>query len=247
METEDCDEIRNVLDRSPRTTVRMYELIDMLKENWVHFYVNKSAVLCIAWSVMLYAENEEDLVPLLKYVRTDNQNKVGLFCVESRFIPFLEKHIAPINLAAECDTWTLDKLLEEPPVLDSLTLKDAPLVNKYWDYRSEDSIEFINHCIESMPTSCIRNKEGQPVGMAFCYGQSPYYINMGGFKVLMEYQRRGWGKKIHLDLCNKVLMRNHKPLVHIKIDNTVSQHISQSTNFKRNERVFWGGFSFESN
>jgi len=244
MESKDRNQIRAILDRSPRATVRMYELIDMLEQDWVHCYVNDSAVLFVAWSVMLWAEKEEDLVPLLKFIPKD-QREVELFCTENKFIPLLEKHVAPVTISADCHVWTLDKLLEEAPALDSLTVEDAPFVNDNWDYKSEQSLEFIRHCIESMPTSCIRNEQGQPIAMAFCYGQSPHHINMGGFKVLPEHRKRGLGKKVNLDICNKVLARNRKPLVHIKIDNTVSQHICQSTNFKRNERVFWGKFDFQ--
>jgi hypothetical protein len=222
----------------------MYELLDMLNEDWVHGYVNKSAVLFVAWNVMLWAEKEEDLIPLLKFIPT-SQPETEFFCVENRFIPLLERHVAPVTISAGCDTWTLDKLLQEAPTLDSLTAEDAPFVNDQWDYKSEDSLEFIRRCIETMPISCIRNEDGQPIAIAFCYGQSPYHINMGGFKVLQKYRKQGLGKKVHLDMCNKVLARNRKPLVHIKIDNTVSQHICQSTNFKRNERVFWGKFDFQ--
>jgi hypothetical protein len=222
----------------------MYEVANMLEEDWVHCYVSNSAILLIAWAVMLWAESEEDLVPLLKYIPTDKQ-EIELFCVENKFIPFLEKRVAPVVISSDCYIWTLDELLEEAPVLDSLTVEDAAFVNDHWDFKWEQSLEYIRHCIESMPTSCIRNEEGHPIAMAFCYGQSPYYINMGGFKVLPEYRKNGLGKKIHLDICNKVLVQNRKPLVHIKVDNAVSERICQSTNFKRNERVFWGRFDFQ--
>jgi hypothetical protein len=217
----------------------MYELVDMLEGNEAHCYLNKSAVLFVSWAVMLWAEKEEDLIPLIKLI-PKNHRETELFCVENRFIPLLEKHVAPVTVSADCHAWTLDKLLEEAPNLDSLTLEDAPFANDHWDYKWERSLEFIQHCIQSMPTSCIRNENGQPVAMAFCYGQSPHHINMGGFKVLPEHRKQGLGKKIHLDMCSKVLAQNRKPLVHIKTDNTISQHICQSTNFKRNERVFWG-------
>lgn len=245
VESKDRDRIRAILDRSPRSAMRMYEAADMLEESGVHCYVNDSAVLFITWAIMLWAEREEDLVPLLKYIPTDRP-EMELFCVENRFMSLLEKHVAPVIVSADCYIWTLDKLLEKAPMLDSLTVEDAPFVNDNWDYKWEQSLEFIQHCIESMPTSCIRNEARQPVAMAFCYGQSSYYINMGGFKVLPEYRKRGLGKKIHLDMCNKVLIRNRKPLVHIKVDNTVSQHICRSTNFKRNERVFWGKLTFKN-
>jgi hypothetical protein len=243
MESKDRNHIRTILDRSPRSTLRMYELLDMLSEDWIHCYVNGSAVLFNAWAVMLWAEKQEDLIPLLKFIPT-NQPETELFCVENKFIPLLEKHIAPVTISADCHIWTLDKLLEKAPTLDSLTLEDAPFVNDHWDYKFDESLEFITRCIETMPTSCIRNHQGQPIAMAFCYGQSPYHINMGGFKVLPEHRKQGLGKKIHLDICNKVLNRNRKPLVHIRTDNTVSQHICQSTNFKRYEQVFWGKFNF---
>ena len=244
MESKDRNQMKAILDRSPRSNVRMYELLDMLNEDWVHCYVNNSAVLFIAWAVMLWAEKEEDLIPLLKFIPT-NQPETVLFCIENRFIPLLEKQVAPVTVSHDCYIWTLDKLQQEAPVLDSLTLEDAPFVNDHWDHKSDQSLEFIQHCIETMPSSCIRNEKGQPVGMAFCYGQSPYHINMGGFKVLPEHRKQGLGKKINLDICNKVLAQDRKPLVHITIDNTISQHICQSANFERNERVFWGRFDFQ--
>ena len=222
----------------------MYELLDTLEEDQIHCYVNRSAVLFVTWAVMLWAEKEEDLIPLLKFILT-NQSETVLFCIENRFIPLLEKHVAPVVVSSDSHIWTLDKLQQEAPTLDSLTLEDAPFVNDHWDHKSEQSLEFIQHCIETMPTSCIRNQQGQPIAMAFCYGQSPHHINMGGFKVLPEHRKQGLGKRVHLDMCNKVLAQNRKPLVHIKIDNTVSRHICRNTNFKRYERVFWGRFDFQ--
>jgi len=245
METKDRTQIREVLDRAPRSTVRMYELLDLLNEEWVHCYVNRSAILFTSWAVMLWTEKEEDLIPLLEVIPT-NQPETELFCIENKFIPLLEKHVAPITIEADCHTWTLDKLMEEAPTLDSLTLADAPFVNDNWDYKFDQSLEFIQRCIQSMPSSCIRNQQGQPIAMAFCYGQSPFYINMGGFKVLPEHRRQGLGRKVHLDMCRKVLVENRKPLVHIRTDNVVSQHICQSTNFTRKEQVFWGKLKFKN-
>jgi ribosomal protein S18 acetylase RimI-like enzyme len=241
MESKDRRQIGAILDGSPRSTVRMYELCDMLGKDWVHCYVNASAVLFVAWAVMLWAKNKEDLIPLLSRILTDQE--VELFCVENRFKSLLDENVAPVTISAECHTWSLDKLACDAPMLDSLTVEDTQFVNDHWDYKSEDSQEFIRHCIASFPTSCIRNQHRQPVAMAFCYGQSPRYLNMGGFKVLPEYRNQGLGKKVSLDMCKKVLMRGRKPLVHIKIDNTISQHICQSIGFRRHERVFWGGFN----
>jgi GNAT superfamily N-acetyltransferase len=224
--------------------MRMYELLDSLNENWVRCYVNNTAVLFVTWAVMLWAERKGDLISLLKHIPTD-QPEAELFCVENRFIPLLEKHVAPVAVAHDCHTWTLNKLPEEPPALDSLTREDALFVNSHWDYRHDESLEFIQHCIETMPTSCIRGQDRQPVAWAFCYGQSLSYINMGGFQVLPESRRKGLGMKVHLDLCQKVLARSRKPLVHIKVDNAISQHICEKTGFKRGERVFWGKLRFQ--
>jgi GNAT superfamily N-acetyltransferase len=222
----------------------MYELIDALGEDWVHCYVNNKAVLFVTWAIMLWTEKEDDLIPLLKLIPTD-QPETELFCIENKFIPLLERHVAPVTVEDDCHIWTLDRLREETPALDSLTVEDASFVNDHWDYKFDQSLEFIQRCILTMPTSCIRNEHGQPIAMAFCYGQSPYYVNMGGFQVLPEHRKQGLGRKVHLDICSKVLAQGRKPLVHIKIDNTVSQHICQSTGFIRSERVFWGELSFQ--
>ena len=204
MESKDRNLITTILDRSPRSNARMYELVDTLEEDEVHCYVNKSAILLVSWSTMLWAQREEDLIPLVKFIPKDKQ-ETELFCIENRFIPLLEKHVAPVTVSVECHIWTLDRLSEEAPHLDSLTAEDASFVNDHWDYKSDRSLEFIQHCIESMPTSCIRNEEEQPVAIAFCYAQSPQYMNMGGFKVFPEYRKRGLGRKVHLDMCRKVL------------------------------------------
>jgi GNAT superfamily N-acetyltransferase len=223
--------------------MRMYEFLDLLNEAWVRCYVNNTAVLFATWAIMLWAEKDEDLIPLLKHIPAD-QPGAELFCVENRFIPLLERHVAPVTVEHDCHVWTLDKLSEEPPALDSLTMKDAQFVNDHWDYKHEESLEFIQHCIQTMPTSCVRGQDGRPVALAFCYGQSPEFINMGGFQVLPEYRKKGLGMKIHLDICQKVLARHRKPLVHIKVDNAVSQHICEKTGFKCRERVFWGKLHF---
>ena len=118
VESTDKNQIRAILDRSPRTAVRMYELLDAPQEEEAHCYINKSAVLFVAWSVMLCAEKSEDLIPLLRFVPT-GQPEPEFFCVEDRFIPLLENHVAPVTVSADCHIWTLDEMLEEAPALDS--------------------------------------------------------------------------------------------------------------------------------
>ena len=94
MESRNRNLVRAILDRSPRSNLRMYELVDTLEEGEVHCYVNKSAILLVSWSTMLWAQREEDLIPLVKFIPKDQQ-ETELFCVENRFIPLLEKHVAP--------------------------------------------------------------------------------------------------------------------------------------------------------
>jgi hypothetical protein len=108
----------------------MYELLDAPEEDEVHCYINNTAVLFVSWAIMLWAEREEDLIPLLKFIPT-GQPEAELFCVENRFMRLLEEHVAPVTVEHDCHIWTLDKLLVEAPVLDSLTLEDAPFVNDH--------------------------------------------------------------------------------------------------------------------
>jgi hypothetical protein len=108
----------------------MYEICDMLDEDWVHCFVNGSAVLFVAWAVMLWAKNKEDLVPLLSRIPADRE-EVELFCIENRFISLLEKHVAPVTISAECNAWSMDRLVGETPTLDSLTVEDTQFVNDH--------------------------------------------------------------------------------------------------------------------
>ena len=135
-------------------------------------------------------ESEEALAPLPKHIPTDRL-EAELFCVENRVIPLLERLVAPVTVEHDCHVWTLDKLPKEPPALDSLTPRDASFVNDHWDHKHDESLEFIRHCTQTMPTSCTRGQSGRPVTMPFCYGRSPEFINMGGFQVLPEYRTGG--------------------------------------------------------
>ncbi|MHA1450182.1 MAG: GNAT family N-acetyltransferase [Candidatus Hodarchaeales archaeon] len=238
MRTKNPEKILEILNKSPRSCLRMYSVLDHLKEDKVEVFINGTAILIKTWSLMLWAEREKDLIPLLQYITPNDP--LHLHCVEYRLLSQLKNYFKVIDGIDECNCWELTELVGEPPHLDSLTLDDATYVNDRWEFKSEHSLDFITACLTEMPSSCYRADEGKPVAYSFCYGQSPGHINMGGLIVDPEYRRRGMGKNLALDLSLKVLLRGKKPVVHIRVDNDISMKLSQQTGFERKEKVFWG-------
>lgn len=238
MRTKNVSEILGIFEKSPRSCIRMYSVLDYIDEDGLEIYINKTAILIITWSLMVWAENEKDLKPLLDQVTADGP--LHLHCVEYRLLPVLQEHFKSVDGIDECYSWEMNELAEEAPQLDSLTLEDAPYVNDRWEFTSVHSLDFIIGCLTKMPSSCYRDDQGKPIAYSFCYGQSPDHMNMGGLIVEPEYRRRGMGKNIALDLSNKILKGRKKPVVHIRVNNDISMRLSQQAGFKKKEKIFWG-------
>lgn len=238
MRTKNLPDILKIFEKSPRNCLRMYSVLDYINEDELEIYINKTAILIKTWSLMVWAENENDLIPLLENITADGP--LHLHCVEYRLLPVLKEYFKSIDNIDKCYSWEMNELAVEAPQLDSLTKEDIPYVNDRWEFKSEHSLGFITECLIKMPSSCYRDDQGKPIAYSFCYGQSPEYINMGGLTVEPEYRRRGMGKNVTLTLSNKVLNAGKKPLVHIRVDNGISMRLSAAAGFEKKEKVFWG-------
>jgi hypothetical protein len=236
------EEITRSLEMNPRANMRFYSMLNQDKDTY-QIYLNKSAAIIISWSIGLCAQAENDLIPLLKYIPTNK--RMFLNGIEKRFLPILERTGFDVEIKDDRHIWILDTQPKEPQKLDSLSLGDAQFIDNNWIYHSKKSINYIRWCIESLPSSVIRNKNGKPTAWAFSYTESPQFINMGGMLVLPEFRLKGYAQHVTKDLSIKVFKRKKKPLVHVRTDNIASINLLKKLHYTRQEQIIFGHISEE--
>ena len=230
-------DVISILNRDPALTMRIYSMFDDKKRN-IQYFINKSAIIVHSWSLGMYAEDPEDIIPLLQKIPSDK--KLFLNGIPRNLLPIIQDQFSPdrLDISDECHLWTLEESPDEI-LCESLTHEDAPYVNKQWAYRSENSLGFIKWCLKTLPSSVIRD-QNKPAGWSFCYSRSPYHMNMGGLLVLPQFRRKGYGRRITIDLSTKVFQCDRKPLVHVHITNHASQKLLKGLNFIQGEEIVFG-------
>lgn len=230
--------ITRILETNPRANMRFYSMLNEEKDTY-QIFLNKSAAIIISWSIGLCAQDEQDLIPLLKYIPTNK--RMFLNGIEKRFLAILEGYGFDIEIKDDTCAWMLDTQPREPKKLDSLTLDDTQFIDKNWSYQSRKSINYIWRCIESLPSSVIRNKiNDQSIAWAFSYAKSPHFINMGGMFVLPEYRRKGYASQVTIDLSNKIFHQKRKPLAHVHTENIASNELLKKIGFTKHEQIIFG-------
>ena len=116
----------------------------------------------------------------------------------------------------------------------AISLSDAEIVNNFWPYKSEYSLEYVKS----------RIKNGLSVGY-FAENKLVSWIitqddgAMGFFHTLKEYRRRGYGEKITKSLINKLIENQKIPFVYVIIKNENSLSLTRKLNFKITGKVSW--------
>lgn len=118
-----------------------------------------------------------------------------------------------------------------------LRLEDAEIVNEFYTYKGEYSLEFIRDCIRNRPTSAIFNEEGNPISWAVVKEDG----SMGIMYTRKEYRGKDLAKSVSIDLAKKVFDINWIPYVHIIVENTPSINLAESTGFSKYGKVIWFG------
>ncbi|MHA2174897.1 MAG: GNAT family N-acetyltransferase [Candidatus Hodarchaeales archaeon] len=229
--------VEHFIAKNPDIGMRLFSL---LEEQSVAIYSNLSALLVHSWGIGIYAENPEDIVPLLSKIPSDK--RLFLNGISKTLLPILQRELTPerIEIIDETNLWTLEEPITDYKPLDSLNLADVEIVNENWAYKSETSISHIEHFIKKYPSSVVRDSSDNPIGWSFCYSSSPHYINMGGLIVIPSHRRRGYGRLITLDLSSKVFLLGKKPLVHVHIANNKSHSLLRQVGFQRGAEIIFG-------
>jgi len=99
--------------------------------------------------------------------------------------------------------------------VESLSVDDAEEVDKYYTYRSDDSVHEIRESIKTMDSACIRI-DGQLASWCLVHAEDG---SMGPLYTKEEYRGFGLAKTVSLRLMQKLFAKNLMPYVHIVEDN----------------------------
>jgi 8-oxo-dGTP diphosphatase len=119
-----------------------------------------------------------------------------------------------------------------------LTIHDAEIVDRYWEYRSEQSLEYIKHLIKERICEGI-DVDGKLVAWALTHDDG----SLGMIYVLDDYRRHGYAKDITISMVEKTRGIGRYPFVHIIKNNKKSLNLAQGLGFKKVSSVVWMALS----
>ena len=134
--------------------------------------------------------------------------------------------------------------LENPPYdqsnlideIDSLKIEDAEIVNKYYEYKSDVSLDKIKDAIINRPSSCVRI-DGIPVSFALLHEDN----SIGYMYTLEEYRRKGYAYEVTKDISLKTIKSGRLPYIHIAHGNDSSLKLALKSGYKIQGDVYWFG------
>ncbi|EOC99413.1 GNAT family N-acetyltransferase [Caldisalinibacter kiritimatiensis] len=182
-----------------------------------------------------YDEVAENMIKEMKY----DENK-GFSGVLKKYYDIIKKY-KDIEWEEPCYLYYMDKdALDYTKVkhkVEALRLEHAEIVNEFYTYKSEHSLEYIKGCIKKRPSSAVFDKDGNPISWAVIREDG----SMGIMYTREEYRGKGLAASVSIDLAKKVIDNNWTPYVHIVTSNTPSIALAESIGFKRYGEVMWFG------
>jgi len=175
----------------------------------------------------LYTENDEFLNEVL-----DTLYKDGFYGfravykpiaekIRSRFIVDWESINALYYLKGEKVDLSRIKNLIRP-----IDIKDAEIINHYYTYKDETSLDRIKDDIENRPSSAIY-VDGEIAAWVLVHNDN----SMGIMYTKEEYRGKGYAEEVTIDLANKMLKSGHTPFLTIVDGNNMSPGLAKKCGF----------------
>lgn len=156
--------------------------------------------------------------------------------------PITEKILKRFRLAWRnpCDIYYLpperyDPDLKKHPT-QPLRLVDAEIVDKFYTFRSEDSLEQIREDIIRRHSSAVY-VDGEPVSWVLTHEDN----SMGIMYTREEYRRHGYAVDVTIDLAGKIIKSGQIPFVQILESNNQSPGLAMKCGFIKAGKCDWFG------
>ncbi len=232
-------------------------IIDFLKQNYL-LNQNIIGVINNAPKAEIYVDNE--INPKGVFVRNDYWNYLysdndefideasktlfkkgyyGFGAVERSIGEKIQKKFK-IHWNNPCGLYYLPKRNIDTSLIknktSSIDIKDAEIIDKYYEYRHPGTIEVIREDIINRPSSAIY-KNGELVSWVLVHIDN----SMGIMYTKEEHRRNGYAVDVTIDLASKILKEGNVPFVHIVKGNNKSEYLAKRTGFERYGDVIWFG------
>lgn len=189
------------------------------------------------WTVV-YARDDMSAKKMIAEI--NNKEEKGFAGVGEKYYQ-IAKEIFPIKWEEFCHLYYLEEesldLTLKSHEVDSLNLSDAGIVNEFYTYKEDGSLEYIKKCIEKRPTSVIRDENGNPISWAVIREDG----SLGIMYTLKEHRGKGYAVSVSVDLAKKAFNLGITPYVHIVRSNTPSINLAKTLGFKYHCDIVWFG------
>jgi hypothetical protein len=175
----------------------------------------------------LYTENDDFLNEVL-----DTLYKDGFYGFRAIYRPIAEKirsrflvNWESLNALYYLPVKEVD-LSQIKNQMKSIDIKDAEIINHYYTYKDEISLDKIKDDIENRPSSAIY-VDGDIASWVLIHNDN----SMGIMYTKEEYRGRGYAEEVTLDLVNKILKSGHVPFLTIVDGNNMSPGLAKKCGF----------------
>lgn len=124
--------------------------------------------------------------------------------------------------------------------VQNIRLDDAHIIDKFYTYRHEGSLDMIKEYIKTRPSSAIY-KDGEIVSWVLVHNDN----SMGIMYTKEEYRKLGYAYDLTIDLSKKLVQLGKIPFVHIVKNNTPSINLAKKCGFEIYDEVSWFGIIAE--
>ncbi len=191
----------------------------------------------------LYTEQEDILNHFLDKISQD-QDYIGFSGVHRPVTEMILKRFR-LDWRNPCDIYYLPVERYDPGLRKNPTqpvrLEDAEIVDKFYTFRSETSLEQIKKDISLRHSSAVY-VNGEIASWVLTHDDN----SMGIMYTREEYRRRGFAVDVTIDLAGKIIKSGHIPFVQILESNTQSPGLALKCGFVKAGKCDWFGVEVRS-
>ncbi len=123
--------------------------------------------------------------------------------------------------------------------LERLRWKDAPIVAKLWSLH-DNPLPHIRECIRKYPSACI-HVDGELAAWAGNHFVTDRAAELGFAHTKRKYRRRGFGRRLTVDLTHKLYEMGLTPYCYVFKTNEASYNMCKQVGFEELGDVAWFG------
>ncbi|MBT3182875.1 MAG: GNAT family N-acetyltransferase [Deltaproteobacteria bacterium] len=186
----------------------------------------------VNWTSISYC-SENNFKKVLQNITDDD---LVFDCLETKYFDLLKGN-SEVEWFAHANMIILpdDVQVGEPShEVASLTLNDADIVNDYWEYKIDNTLDYVKHQIENDISASIRID-----GRLVAWGMMHDVGAIGFLYVMEECRGQGHAKSLMSQLINDLRFQKRTPFAFVAVENERSHTLSRKLGFVDSGKYSW--------